>query len=82
MPFSSNWPPPAPPLLSNLTMYRLAPNPDGVTTIFAAAVNISPKALIVRNGLILTAGDDYTIQGAQVTMVLPPSVNDKQLVYQ
>ena len=66
----------------SLTRYNFIPNPDGTTTTFTAPVTISANALVVRNGLILTAGDDYSYTGATVTFDLAPNNVDVLTLYQ
>ena len=65
-----------------VTRYSLTPNPDGTTVVFTAPVNISPNALVVRNGLILTAGDDYSYSGTRITFFVAPAADDVLALYQ
>ncbi len=67
---------------STVTRYNFTPAPDGVTTVFNAPVNISANALVVREGLILTAGDDYSYSGTEVTFFVAPDADDVIALYQ
>lgn len=66
----------------SLTRYNFTPAPDGVTVTFTAPLGISINALVVRNGMILTAGADYSYSGATVTFFVAPLVGDVLALYQ
>lgn len=67
---------------SHLTRYNFTPAPDGVTVTFTAPVAISVDAIVIRNGMILTAGDDYSYSGTQVTFFVAPGSSDVLVLYQ
>jgi len=62
--------------------YSFAPATDGTTTLFTATVAISTNALVVCEGLVMTAGVDYTYVGDAVTFSVAPDAGDNLALYQ
>ena len=68
--------------VDSLTSYSFTPTRNGAITARTAPIAISESALVVRNGLIHTAGVDYSYLGGVATFFIAPAATEALALYQ